>query len=328
MRTYLEKQKPDSITFNSRVDYIGVSEDNNNKVIEVKVHNTTNVYKFSQVISTIPLPVLRTVDLSKADLSPMQSNALRQLDYGPSVKVGMQFRTAWWTLWKDLDGNPLNIVGGQTYTDRPLRTIVYPSFGDVHGGKTTTLIASYCWTEDSIRLGALIGNNSAALSKLVLKELADIHNVDLQDLTNQLIDTKAWSWSQDPCTMGAFAFFGPGKFRNVYTSLNSPAAQGSLHFAGEALSVRHAWVEGALDSAWRAICEMLMYPPFNTNLLLQKKFTDHWGTNPEWIKAAPPKQPPRRGPTPHVPDNSNGVSPIFSSSDSLLYQNIALDGTK
>lgn len=41
---------------------------------------------------------------------------------------------------------------------------------------------------------------------------------------------------------GAFAHFGPGKFEDLYDSLNSPAAKGRLHFAGEAISVRHAYV--------------------------------------------------------------------------------------
>src|ERR1700761_1965300 len=57
--------------------------------------------------------------------------------------------------------------------------------------------------------------------------------------------------------LGAFAFFGPGKFESLFRSLNGPAADGLLHFAGEAQSVRHAWVEGALDSAWRAVAELL-----------------------------------------------------------------------
>ena len=39
---------------------------------------------------------------------------------------------------------------------------------------------------------------------------------------------------------GAFAFFGPGEFEDLYTSLNFPAAKNHLHFAGEALSTRHA----------------------------------------------------------------------------------------
>ncbi len=166
---------------------------------------TTDNYEkhtFGHVISTIPLPVLRSIDLTKANLSLMQANAIRQLNYGPSVKIGMQFRTAWWTTANDKDGRPLNIIGGQTYTDCPLRTVVYPSFGDVKAGKTTTLIASYCWTEDSERLAALINSDANLLSEMVLRELAAIHNVTIDFLRGQLIDTYSWSWSLDPFTMG------------------------------------------------------------------------------------------------------------------------------
>lgn len=54
----------------------------------------------------------------------------------------------------------------------------------------------------------------------------------------------------DFLSQGTFAFFGPGKFGDLYTSLNNPAAGGYLHFGGKAISVRHVWVEGVLDSAW------------------------------------------------------------------------------
>lgn len=238
-------------------------------------------HEFGHVISTIPLPVLRSIDLKKANLNLMQANAIRQLNYGPSVKIGMQFRTAWWTTANDKDGQPLNIIGGQTYTDCPLRTVVYPSFGDVKAGKTTTLIASYCWTEDAERLAALINSDSNLLSELVLRELAGIHNVTVDFLRGQLIDTFSWSWSLDPNTMGAFAFFGPGKFGNVYASMNGPAAKGRLHFAGEAISVRHAWVEGALDSAWRAVFELLLEDGFTD--AQRKTFFLNWGYNAEWL---------------------------------------------
>ena len=80
--------------------------------------------------------------------------------------------------------------------------------------------------------------------------------------------------------LGGFATFGPGKFENMYTGLNNPAAKGRLHFAGEGMSVRHASVEGALDSAWRAVCEMLILGGFTAHL---EKFYQHWGMNSEWL---------------------------------------------
>ena len=61
-----------------------------------------------------------------------------------------------------------------------------------------------------------------------------------------------------------------------------PAANGRLHFAGEALSVRHAWIEGALDSAWRAIYAILLDRERFTDKQ-RKAFFERWGTNPEWI---------------------------------------------
>jgi hypothetical protein len=39
---------------------------------------------------------------------------------------------------------------------------------------------------------------------------------------------------------GAFAYFGPGQFSNIYQEVTKPAAGGLLHFAGEATSVNHA----------------------------------------------------------------------------------------
>lgn len=78
--------------------------------------------------------------------------------------------------------------------------------------------------------------------------------------------------------------------------MNTPAAYGRLHFAGEAISVRHAWVEGALDSAWHAVAEMLTlsFPAY------REKFYKNWGTNPEWkLKVS--------GIIPQPPDRIPGV---------------------
>ena len=80
---------------------------------------------------------------------------------------------------------------------------------------------------------------------------------------------------------GAFAFFGPGEFSTLYATLNRPAVYGRLHFAGEALSTRHAWVVGALDSAWRAVHEILLVTPQWRYKL--DEFYKKWGFNEEWI---------------------------------------------
>lgn len=206
MRDYILSQKPNAFTYNTRVTAISLT---NTGDIQVAADANNHASTFRHVISTIPLPVLRTVDLSQANLSPMQSNALRELNYGPAIKVGIQFRTGWWTTKVNNKGVKLNIVGGQSYVDSMLRTIVYPSFGDdIANGMTTTLIASYCWTEDAARFGAIINNANANdddrdfLKKFVLKELATIHDLDIEFLNDQYLDMHAWSWSHNPYSMG------------------------------------------------------------------------------------------------------------------------------
>ena len=205
MAKYIRRNKPDVIQLRSSVTSIGLNHFSEGLGV---VTNHTEHHSFSHVICTIPLPVLRVIDLSNAKLTTMQSNALRMLNFTQVVKVGLQFKTAWWTSGIDKRGKRLNIVGGETYTDRPLKTIVYPSHGDVDEGKTTTLIASYCFGEDAQKLSALINKDTEKLSKIVLKELADIHDMDLDFLRSELIDTFAWSWSDDLHSMGNAFFFG------------------------------------------------------------------------------------------------------------------------
>ena len=60
--------------------------------------------------------------------------------------------------------------------------------------------------------------------------------------------------------LGAFAMFGPGQFQSLYKHVTIPAAH-ALHFAGEATSVHHAWVEGALSSAFRSVAEIVSFIP-------------------------------------------------------------------
>ncbi|KAG1733554.1 hypothetical protein EDB19DRAFT_1855077 [Suillus lakei] len=277
MEAYLKAKATESkplIQTEMKVTSICQSADN---AMSVSVRGRSSPLTYSHVISTIPLPALRMIDLGGANLNVMQKNALRKLQYGPSIKVGMRFRTAWWT-------EKYKILGGQSSTDLPIRTIVYPSHGAESSTPSTVLIASYSWTNDAERLGALINTGKTEyeeqLKELVLRNLADVHGADYIDLLNQYVDMHAWDWSDDPLTMGAFAFFGPGDFQDLYTSLTTSNKNQRLHFAGEVISTRHAWVVGALDSAWRAVYEYLLASKQPQETI--DKFFELWGKNIEW----------------------------------------------
>ncbi|KAG8910089.1 hypothetical protein FRC00_008905 [Tulasnella sp. 408] len=235
MTRYINNQQPNALQLGKRVTEIYyASPDEVPSLftpIRVKVEGESQAREYGHVISTLPVPVLRSLRIDNAGLDVNQAYALRQLQYGPSEKIGVKFRTQWWRTGKQVDGDSFDIIGGQSYSDRVVRTVVYPSYG-IPGNdpESTVLIASYSWTEDALRLGA-------------------------------------------------FAFFGPGEFSTIYKSLTRAGAGGRLHFAGEALSIRHAWVVGALDSVWRAVKEVLWlsYP------WLLDLFEEEWGNNEEWI---------------------------------------------
>jgi hypothetical protein len=82
--------------------------------------------------------------------------------------------------------------------------------------------------------------------------------VDIGILANQFVSAYSHSWDHDEFTQGAFALYGPSQFSDLYPSLIQPAAGGHLHIAGEAASAHHAWIAGALDSANRAVAEVLI----------------------------------------------------------------------
>lgn len=83
---------------------------------------------FAAVISTVTLSCLSVMDLTGCNIpggnndNYSQWAAMRQLQYGPSIKIGIKFTTPWWA---SLPGG--SIMGGQSYTDLPIRTM-YASF--------------------------------------------------------------------------------------------------------------------------------------------------------------------------------------------------------
>ncbi|KAF8888781.1 hypothetical protein BD779DRAFT_1387451, partial [Infundibulicybe gibba] len=261
------KSRVTSISFDKgrRMINVGIRQEGNSE---------TTVESFEDVISTLPLPRLRTLNLQKSGINVAQANALRQITYMPSVKIGMRFKSAWWTAMRD-------ISGGQSYTDCPVRNIVYPSHGD---GRSTTLIASFCEMEDAQRLGALMGTGKQEfedqIKEMVIRDLSLVHDVSEDFLNSQYEEHFAWNWHH-PRFLGAYAIFTPGSFEEPYRHLNLPAADGHLHFAGEALSVRNGWVVGALDSAWRAVKEMIVMK-YGTDSSKYKDFASLWGENLEW----------------------------------------------
>lgn len=158
---------------------------------------------YDHVISTIPLGMLRLVDTRFCGISEAQQEAIRTLHYDASVKVAIKFTKRWW------EGDKYKQKGGKSNTDRPTRVVVYPSYGI--GGNDAVLLASYTWSQDAMRFGALVkGKESKAeriLIEVILRDIGDIFDISSQDLSGMYLDHHAWDWYHDEFSSGkAFTF--------------------------------------------------------------------------------------------------------------------------
>lgn len=143
--------------YNSRVTAIEIEKGHPHPIflppnmsVTVPSHPELNGKLYSHVFATTTLSCLSLMDLNKAGLSYIQRQAIRSLAYGPAVKMGIKFKTRW---WQDLKEFPQ--IGGSSYTDRPVRVVVYPSNGvppvpaapEIPAGPEVpaVLMASYSW---------------------------------------------------------------------------------------------------------------------------------------------------------------------------------------
>lgn len=257
-----------------RVTKIRRVESSNGANMEVTTGSGTR--RYSHVISTAPLGCLAAIDTEGCELLYSQKQAIRALHYDASTKIAIKFEKRWWEDPAVMGGNV--IKGGQSSTDLPIRTCVYPSYGLSCSGAPGVLLASYTWAQDARRLGALSQPQSdAELLELTLDNLEKLHGIPRAKF-GKVLGFHAHSWESDPYARGAFALFGPAQFghpgdqQSLFASVKAPAARGLFHIAGEATSVHHAWVLGALNSAWRAVYNALIHRPAD-----RAKLIENWG---------------------------------------------------
>lgn len=212
--------------------------------------------EYSHVISTTTTPCLYSMDLRYAGLNYAQREAIRVLQYDNAVKVGIKFSKRWWAEDRGINR------GGNGNTDLPTRGIVYPSHAlNTPPGESGVLMACYNYGQDATRLGGLSRDSEKkyeeAIFDAVMVDLAILHQYPEGELHKLVIDYHVHNWNMDELTKGHFALLGPGQFSSFFAQLQRPAANGKLFFAGEVTSIHHGWIVAALNSAYRAIHQML-----------------------------------------------------------------------
>ncbi|KAI9723444.1 MAG: hypothetical protein M1828_004174 [Chrysothrix sp. TS-e1954] len=275
-------QQRDVVQFGKRVSAMKLrwasNIDNSNKpeeVVDVTIKGEeSSTRTYDAVFNSAPLGSMQRMELTGLNLNWGTKQAIRSLGYGASCKVGIRFKSLWWM------SEDFNITkGGVSKTDLPLRACVYPSYNiyPADKGKAGVLLVSYSWSQEAQRIASLINRKSPQdeleLRDVLVRDLARLHSKSKPEygkpdngwqedfaktykIINEAYESHyAYDWYADPHTSGAFAYFGPGQFQNMYPWVTRN--NGKHVIIGEAASAHHAWVVGALESAVRGVYQFL-----------------------------------------------------------------------
>lgn len=190
-----------------------------------------------QTILTIPVPAMRVTDF-KPMLPQDKRKLIRTLYYDSAIKILLAFDRRFW----EQDDN---IWGGGSLTDQANRMIYYPSHK--MGSDAGVVLAVYTWETEARGWNSLTEDERIDYA---LNGLVEVHGEQIRE---NFIKGTSWSWDESSWAYGEGAMFAPGQLSELQ-ALTAPPV-GNVHFAGDWTTLRHAWIEGAIESGIRVALE-------------------------------------------------------------------------
>lgn len=228
--------------------------DYRNKVV-LKYTNILNATEsadiFDYVICSIPFSALRNIEI-KPLFSNMKMRAITEYHYVDSYKSLFLCNRRFWE--KDTEYG--NILGGISFTDLPIQSIVYP---DDHSFCPSTalcspeepgvLVASYNLEQNAIRLG---GQEEVRRYELTRQNVEEVHGLPKGYLNSIVERYQSIHWNTEPNYTGGFALTLPAQKPLFAFEILKPEFSGRVYFAGEHVSTKHGWIQGALYTGMAA----------------------------------------------------------------------------
>lgn len=234
---------------------------------DLAITKTLAKREWDEVIVTIPFTSFRTVHVWP-EFSQRKRQAIRELHYDAATKVLLEFRERFWETEND-------IYGGGSNTDLINRYMYYPSerMGSSAGG---VMLVSYAWADDArkwdpmshydrfcyalenVAITHAIHAPDATYSERLaaqqkIKDLCVFQPATYEKNRNNIVGAASVSWMNNPYAFGEAAIYYPGQLELFHKSIISSEWDDKAHFAGEHASLKHAWIEGALESALNAV---------------------------------------------------------------------------
>lgn len=222
--------------------------------------------EWDEVIVTIPFTSFRMVHVWP-EFSQTKRKAIRELHYDAATKVLLEFRERFWETEN-------GIYGGGSVTDLPNRFMYYPS-ERMGSGKGGVMLVSYSWADDARKWDSMSSYDrftyalenvaithakhdkdasyeERLIAQQKIKDLCVFDADKYLDDQDNIIGAATVSWMHNPYAFGEAAIFYPGQLELLHNSIISSEWHGKAHFAGEHASLKHAWIEGAVESAVNA----------------------------------------------------------------------------
>ncbi|WP_312501952.1 flavin monoamine oxidase family protein [Lacrimispora sp.] len=200
---------------------------------------------FDYVICAIPYSTLREVEI-KPFFSNPKMQAILEFNYINSQKTLFMCNERFW----EQDADYGRMVGGFSQTDLPIQSIFYPGnhllcpdVSSCSPNEPGVLVASYNYHLNSTR----VGNMEESLRYELIKEnVEEVHGLPRGFLDSIVKDHKTVVWDNQPFNRGAFAMALPGQKKLFAYEMLKPEFNQRIYFAGEHLSTKHGWMQGAL----------------------------------------------------------------------------------
>ena len=193
-----------------------------------------SAFEAERAVVTVPFSVLRQLDVEPGWPEPL-AQAVDALPYTAITQVYLRAHRPFW----DDDGLPPAM-----WTDTEIeRVFAVPGAG----GETAGLVA---WIDGAgaEHLDAMTRREQVAFVEHRLGHVRPAAR-------GAVSVTRVVSWGADPWARGAYASWGPGQVTRFGRAVREPA--GRIHLAGEHTAVEGSGMEGALESAERAVGDVL-----------------------------------------------------------------------
>lgn len=183
-------------------------------------------------VSSLPLTSLRRIAVHPG-LPARQRAAVDNIPYGHGTSVFLPVREPYW----EEDGLPPSI-----WSDGMLPRVM----------KWQSQEGEYLWVYLSGIANEFCRNNSDDV--VLEKVMAELYRIR-PSMVGRVEPGAIMCWSKHPWLHGTFAYRGPGDVQRYGAAAAEP--HGRVHFAGEHTSVLSMGLEGAMESAERAVFEVL-----------------------------------------------------------------------